>query len=333
MRGENGKFTGNNVQLSRSRTVSADSFNLRYLQPLQDSLNTPGYASAPTCGEGVSDGNPSAPAASHDLALTAFAQLGALRLNCRRAIISLLDRRHQYVIAEATRTLSLQNDQIHDDDDGLWLGQVTFDRGNTPCGYAAGLLIPPQIESSDNETGKGAHDYVAFPNIQEVPMFANHPLTWAPKPNGRFYAGVPIITPDGYNIGVYCVLDDKPRDGLTSSEVTFLKDMSATVMSHLVMARAKDELQHSQQMVRGLSKFQDCQSSDNTSALSSTGPTTKSHKGHTRYTSSNKNRDPDTTSTSNVHLTCQRAAEIIRNVASFDGVVLLDASITSHSSQ
>lgn len=44
---------------------------------------------------------------SYDTTLTVFAQLRALRLNGRRCMISLFDRSQQYIIAEATRTLSL----------------------------------------------------------------------------------------------------------------------------------------------------------------------------------------------------------------------------------
>ncbi|KAH0078330.1 hypothetical protein KCU86_g8809, partial [Aureobasidium melanogenum] len=41
------------------------------------------------------------PLASRDTTLTAFAQLAALRLNVRRAMVSLIDSKHQYILAEA----------------------------------------------------------------------------------------------------------------------------------------------------------------------------------------------------------------------------------------
>jgi hypothetical protein len=47
-------------------------------------------------------------------------------------------------------------------------------------------------------------------------------------PKARFYAGVPIITPSGINIGALCVLDDKPRDGLEPSQVEILRGMAST---------------------------------------------------------------------------------------------------------
>lgn len=45
----------------------------------------------------------------------------------------------------------------------------------------------------------------------------------------RFYAGVSIVSPNGYRIGSYCVIDDKPRKGLANTELSFLKDMATTV--------------------------------------------------------------------------------------------------------
>lgn len=65
---------------------------------------------------------------SRDLSLTALAQLVALRLNAKRAMISLFDRERQYVIAEATRTLSLQEDDVHAPGDGLWFGASVWER-------------------------------------------------------------------------------------------------------------------------------------------------------------------------------------------------------------
>lgn len=58
--------------------------------------------------------------------MTAFAQLGALRLNARRGIISLSSKDTEYILAEAGKTLSLQRDD--DKDDYLWHGVGALDK-------------------------------------------------------------------------------------------------------------------------------------------------------------------------------------------------------------
>lgn len=59
---------------------------------------------------------------SHDPTLTAFAQLGAFRLNCERSFISLMDYDNQYILAEATRSVSLQSPEQCDEGDEVYLG-------------------------------------------------------------------------------------------------------------------------------------------------------------------------------------------------------------------
>jgi hypothetical protein len=56
----------------------------------------------------------------HDPTLTAYAQLACHRLNCPRAVLSLIDHEYQYVIAEATETVSLANPLQTDAGDQLW---------------------------------------------------------------------------------------------------------------------------------------------------------------------------------------------------------------------
>ena len=55
-----------------------------------------------------------------DKILTAFCQLGALRMGARRALVFFFDVNHAYIMAEATRTLSLEDDNTHDSGDQLW---------------------------------------------------------------------------------------------------------------------------------------------------------------------------------------------------------------------
>lgn len=93
-------------------------------------------------------------------------------------------------------------------------------------------------------------------DLREDTSFCNRPFVVG-GPKARFYAGVPITTPRGINIGAYCVLDDKPRDGLTKSETKLLRHMSTTVMDHLEGARAKARSKTSNQMIDGLSAFVD----------------------------------------------------------------------------
>jgi len=61
---------------------------------------------------------------SADPVLTAFAQLGAHRLRGKRGLITLSTRDTEYILAEATVGLGLQQD--NDKNDPLWHGAVAL---------------------------------------------------------------------------------------------------------------------------------------------------------------------------------------------------------------
>jgi tRNA A-37 threonylcarbamoyl transferase component Bud32 len=48
----------------------------------------------------------------------------------------------------------------------------------------------------------------------------------------QFYAGVPLRTPDGYNLGTFCILDREPRQ-FSDADTRMLGDMAAIVMNDL----------------------------------------------------------------------------------------------------
>ncbi|KAJ5887511.1 hypothetical protein N7495_007552 [Penicillium taxi] len=75
------------------------------------------------------------------------------------------------------------------------------------------------------------------------------------SPHHRFYVSVPIMSPESYVIGSIAVLDDRPREGLDDSQVRILRDISGTVMDHLLCQRATRDEHRDQKMVRGLGLF------------------------------------------------------------------------------
>lgn len=191
------------------------------------------------------------PQPSEDKALTAFAQLGALRLNARRCLISFFDRRNCYILAEATRTSSLHTGQPEFSDDNLYWGNTIFPKEKSICYYTVNLCMDRSGSPFDNLNSTPSlvvNDLAADRRFRLFSSVAGHP-------NSRFYAGVPIRSPSGHNIGTYCVLDDKPRDGLTTHQLDFLKDMAGTVMRHLEMTRATEDHRRGKIMVKSLGSF------------------------------------------------------------------------------
>lgn len=62
----------------------------------------------------------------------------------------------------------------------------------------------------------------------------------------RFYAGVPLTTSDGHNLGTLCIIDRQPRQ-ITDQEVDTLRDLASLVLDEL-------ELRLSAQRTMGLEK-------------------------------------------------------------------------------
>ena len=61
----------------------------------------------------------------------------------------------------------------------------------------------------------------------------------------RFYLGIPLRTPDGFNIGTLCAIDQKPRD-LSSIEIDLLRDLACVVVDELELRLIAEELTQSE---------------------------------------------------------------------------------------
>lgn len=64
------------------------------------------------------------------------------------------------------------------------------------------------------------------------PRFSANPLVVG-DPTIRFYAGMPLMTPDGYALGTICVLDREPRGPLSEDERETLRQLADAVMNEL----------------------------------------------------------------------------------------------------
>ncbi|WP_442583933.1 sensor domain-containing diguanylate cyclase [Mesorhizobium sp. ASY16-5R] len=94
------------------------------------------------------------------------------------------------------------------------LGVDQTDRRNTFCTHAI-LASTPTI----------------VPDATQDPRFANNPHVVG-EPNVRFYAGVPLRTSDGHNIGTVCAIDTKPRP-FSDRDVGILQDLADLAISQI----------------------------------------------------------------------------------------------------
>jgi PAS domain S-box-containing protein len=76
------------------------------------------------------------------------------------------------------------------------------------------------------------NDILIVPDTRKDDRFTCNPFV-RQEPGLRFYAGAPLITQDGFNLGTLCLLDMNPRSGLSADEQATLKDLAAMVVDEL----------------------------------------------------------------------------------------------------
>ena len=93
-------------------------------------------------------------------------------------------------------------------------------------------------------------------DASQDPRFADNPLVLG-EPNIRFYAGAPIVTPEGHALGTVCVVDRCPRT-LEPKQRDALRSLAALVTTLLEQERLQNEeaLRHSADALKRAQMYQ-----------------------------------------------------------------------------
>jgi light-regulated signal transduction histidine kinase (bacteriophytochrome) len=87
------------------------------------------------------------------------------------------------------------------------------------CNYS--ILDPDQV--------------LVVPDLRADPRFAKNPLV-TNEPHAVFYAGAPLVTPEGFALGTICVLDRKPHT-LNDDQLDALKSLASQIITNLELRK------------------------------------------------------------------------------------------------
>lgn len=150
--------------------------------------------------------------------------------------------------------LDTEAEKIFDD-----LTQLAAQICNTPITLIS--LVDPDRQWFKSKVGIGAEETsrdIAFcahaihkkeifeveDTLQDKRFFDNPLVTSAP--NIRFYAGTPLVNPDGHAIGTLCVIDDKPNK-LSKEQRQALEVLGRSVISQMELRKKIKELKQANQ--------------------------------------------------------------------------------------
>ena len=123
------------------------------------------------------------------------------------------------------------------DADRQWLKSkigVTLDETRRDIAFCAHTIMEP--------------DVFVVPDASRDNRFRDNPFVTS-DPHVRFYAGAPLVTPDGHALGTICAIDFEPRD-LTHAQRRALRTLAAQTMSQLELRLRSKQVENANAVLR-----------------------------------------------------------------------------------
>ncbi len=86
-----------------------------------------------------------------------------------------------------------------------------------------------------------AKDFFEIPDTIRDPEFSKHPSVLG-HPNIRYFAGIPISTVEGFNIGSICIIDSRPKT-LFPEQIETLRRLAEQIKNTLALKKQNKQLQ------------------------------------------------------------------------------------------
>ncbi len=87
-------------------------------------------------------------------------------------------------------------------------------------------------------------------NALENPLFKENPLV-TNEPDIRFYAGAPLIDPNGFHLGTLCVIDKEPKK-LSEEQKDALETLASEVVALILLRKSKKDLENSNNEIEAM---------------------------------------------------------------------------------
>lgn len=112
--------------------------------------------------------------------------------------------------------------------------------------------VPPDITEVPRGAVCCAHtvcrsDLLVVPDLTQDQRFSNLPFV-ATEPFVKFYAGMPLINPEGYALGTLCIMDFEPRE-LSFEAMEAIRRLSRQVVAQLELRRRLAEIEEARRQL------------------------------------------------------------------------------------